>query len=409
MRYFNNPFPPVQSGSVVSIDSAQIKKLIETYVNKIVQHKNYSDGDLYVGTSGISFMFLKLHQSQAVLSLNSSSLDNAKIFIERSKKHLRSKPEKAASFLCGNAGIYSVSAIVNLKQSNDHEVQRDINQFLKGVSACLKLKLNNYGSDEILFGRAGYLSGCYWLNQMLPSAPRISSDIITQICDVMIESGVQYSRHHNLQIPMMWECYGDKYLGAAHGLSAILHMMLESPLFNSTQVQLNPKQQIVKDSVDAFLQMQSPDGNFPCTLEDASKTEHKLVHWCHGGSGAVYLLAKAFLIFKDSKYLASCIRVGDLVWNKGLLRKGPGICHGVAGSGYVFLLLYRLTSDQKHLYRAAKFAEFLTHEEFLREARTPDRPFSLYEGVAGTVCFLVDLLQPEKASFPFMDVFEVKY
>jgi len=38
-------------------------------------------------------------------------------------------------------------------------------------------------------------------------------------------------------------------------------------------------------------------------------------------------------------------------------------------------------------------------------ARTPDRPHSLYEGVAGTVCFLVDLLEPEQAYFPFMDVF----
>jgi hypothetical protein len=49
--------------------------------------------------------------------------------------------------------------------------------------------------------------------------------------------------------------------------------------------------------------------------------------------------------------------------------------------------------------------EFLTDERFIREARTPDRPYSLYEGLAGTVCFLTDLLQPEKASFPFMDVF----
>ena len=68
------------------------------------------------------------------------------------------------------------------------------------------------------------------------------------------------------------------------------------------------------------------------------------------------------------------------------------------------LLLYRLTKDQKHLYRAMKFAEFLVNEEFLQEARQPDRPFSLFEGISGTVCFLIDLLSPHDSEFPFMGV-----
>jgi len=224
----------------------------------------------------------------------------------------------------------------------------------------------------------------------------------------MIEAGIQYSHRHKLQIPMMWECYGKMYLGAAHGISAILHMILESPLFSGHFEQLNQKQMLVKETIDYFLQMQATDGNFPSNYEKADQGELKLVHWCHGAPGSVYLFAKAFIVFKEQKYLNACLRAGDLVWFKGLLRNGPGICHGVAGSGYVFLLLYRLTNDLKHLYRATKFADFLASEEFLQEARTPDRPMSLYEGIAGTICFLVDLLHPERASFPFMDVFDVK-
>lgn len=95
----------------------------------------------------------------------------------------------------------------------------------------------------------------------------------------------------------------------------------------------------------------------------------------------------------------------------------------------MFLILFRLTHDLKHLYRAGKFADFLTSKEFLQEADTPDTPFSLFEGKrslvlksdrckvmenpfffsSGSVCFLIDLLQPEKASFPFMDVFDLKF
>lgn len=138
---------------------------------------------------------------------------------------------------------------------------------------------------------------------------------------------------------------------------------------------------------------------------DDDDDDDRLIHWCHGAPGVVYLMAVAYLRWKERRYLEACLRAGELVWRKGLLRKGPGICHGVAGGGYVFLLLYRLTSDLKYLRRAAKFANFLSSEQFLREARTPDRPYSLYEGIAGTACFLADLLEPSKSAFPFQDVF----
>lgn len=108
-------------------------------------------------------------------------------------------------------------------------------------------------------------------------------------------------------------------MGAAHGICSILHMILESPLFSGSLQKLNQKQQLVKGTIDVFLQMQSADGNFPTVLEDAEKSEHKLVHWCHGAPGAVYLFAKAYIIFNELKYLNSCLLAGDLVWTKGLL------------------------------------------------------------------------------------------
>jgi hypothetical protein len=327
---------------------------------------------------------------------------------------LSNKSEDKPGFLCGNAGILAVLCVIHREYNNNpSDFKNGVEHYLSGFSTSLQMNYNKYGSDEILFGRAGYLSGIYWINQHLSPNERISSDVLMRICDCVIESGIQYSRRNNLQIPMMWECYGDKYLGAAHGICAILHMLLESPLFSSTNLNLqnlNDKQRIIKSCIDIFLNMQSPiDGNFPCVLEEANKNDHKLVHWCHGASGTVYLFAKAYLVFNDQKYLHSILRSGDLMWNKGLLKKGPGICHGIAGNGYVFLILYRLTNDPRHLHRASCFADFLTNETFLREARQPDHPHSLYEGSAGTICFLIDLLNPLQATFPFMDCFDVKF
>ena len=72
------------------------------------------------------------------------------------------------------------------------------------------------------------------------------------------------------------------------------------------------------------------------------------------------MFARAYLAFgKDERYLNVCREFGETVWQKGLLKKGPGICHGVAGSGYVFLLLYRLTGDTKYLYRAERLVYFI--------------------------------------------------
>ena len=75
----------------------------------------------------------------------------------------------------------------------------------------------------------------------------------------------------------------------------------------------------------------------------------------------------------------------------------------MAGSGYVFLVLYKLTKNVDFLKKAWLFMDFLYSEQFKR-ARRPDSPYSLYEGLAGTVCFAADLLHPEMAQFPFFEV-----
>ena len=155
------------------------------------------------------------------------------------------------------------------------------------------------------------------------------------------------------------------------------------------------------------------------------ESNKELIHWCHGAGGKlklnlrfqilkiinffeigiIFLLAKAYLTWKDDKYKQACIKCGDLIWEKGLLKKGPGLCHGIGGHGYVHLMLYRLTNQEKYLYRACKFAEFMKTTQFKTEANIPDHPASLYEGLAGTVCFITDLLEPFGAEFPFMPIF----
>lgn len=137
----------------------------------------------------------------------------------------------------------------------------------------------------------------------------------------------------------------------------------------------------------------------------SARIDKRLVHWCHGAPGSIYCFMAAYRIFGEEKYLMACERAADIIWRKGLLKKGPGLCHGVAGNGYAFLVLYRLTANPKYLYRAMQFAYYLEWTEFAEYVCQPDRPWSLYEGLAGTVCFLIDLIHNENAAFPFMDIY----
>lgn len=108
--------------------------------------------------------------------------------------------------------------------------------------------------------------------------------------------------------------------------------------------------------------------------------------------------------YGDQRYLDGAVRCGEVVWKRGLLRKGYGLCHGVAGNAYTFLQLYRLTGKTLYFNRAIRFAEWClsSHQ---RECRVPDRPNSLFEGLAGVIYFYSDLLAgADKATFPALEL-----
>ena len=142
-------------------------------------------------------------------------------------------------------------------------------------------------------------------------------------------------------------------------------------------------------------------GNFPSSLESNSKD--KLLHWCHGAPGVIYSLIFAHQVFRDERYLQLAVDCGEVIWRRGILRKGYGLCHGVAGNAYAFTTLYRFTRDRKYAYRASMFAKWI-FDYGKHGCRQPDRPCSLFEGLAGAVLFLYEMNDIETARFPAFDL-----
>nr|XP_006012867.2 PREDICTED: lanC-like protein 2 [Latimeria chalumnae] len=154
--------------------------------------------------------------------------------------------------------------------------------------------------------------------------------------------------------------------------------------------------ELVKPSVDYVRHKKFRSGNYPSSL---SNETDRLVHWCHGAPGVIHMLIQSYKTFKEEKYLKDALECSDVIWQRGLLRKGYGICHGTSGNGYSFLSLYHLTQDKKYLFRACKFAEWCL-DYGAHGCRIPDRPYSLFEGMAGAIYFLSDMLNPETSHFP---------
>uniref|UniRef100_A0A3B5MP28 LanC-like protein 3 n=1 Tax=Xiphophorus couchianus TaxID=32473 RepID=A0A3B5MP28_9TELE len=369
-RRFANRFSDYR-GALLPGQSAEavlpaIVAKIDKILKKIQVDISDCDGGLYDGPAGVAYMLY--HVSECPL------------FSEQRDVYLKTPDQNMrAAFLLGGAGIYAVAAMI-YKSLGLADFVKPLTKFRNLWEVCAPINFLECGSDELFVGRAGYLCAALVLNK----------DQIKSICQAIIESGKQYARRKRKPFPLMYSYYGTEYLGAAHGLSSVLQMLL-----SYQDVLSGAEKDLVWQSVD-FLMTQEQNCNWPAELGAIIERENELVHWCHGAPGVAYLFAKAYLINKKPQYLDTCIRSGELVWQKGLLKKGPGICHGVAGSAYVFLLLYRLTGNSKYLYRAQRQAIISPLSHCI---------YSLFEGLSGTVCFLVDLLQPDQSEFPLFSVF----
>ncbi|XP_076879392.1 glutathione S-transferase LANCL1 [Brachyhypopomus gauderio] len=342
----------------------------------------------YTGWAGIAALYLHLH-----------SVYGEPSYLQRALEHvgrsLNCLTRRWVTFLCGDAGPLAVAAVVYHRLQRTQEAEECISRLLQLHKSVVK----GSGSlpDELLYGRVGYLSALVFVNQQFEQE-KIPMQYIQQICDAVLVSGQTLAQRMRMedQTPLMYEWYQEQYVGAAHGLSGIYYFLMQPGFVSDEGWVLS----LVKPSVDYVCHLKFPSGNYPPCVGDARDL---LVHWCHGSPGVIYMLLQAYRVFGIQQYLEDAVRCGEVIWQRGLLKKGYGLCHGAAGNAYAFLALHKATRDPRHLYRACMFADWCMNYG-KHGCRTPDTPFSLFEGMAGTIYFLADLLQPMAAKFPAFEV-----
>ncbi|MPC34807.1 LanC-like protein 2 [Portunus trituberculatus] len=245
--------------------------------------------------------------------------------------------------------------------------------------------------DEMLYGRAGYLYALLLLQKEI-GRTAVEDSLVRAVVAAILDSGRSMAQRRKSKMPLMYQWHEKDYLGAAHGTAGILFMLMQA----KEHLISEELEELVRPTVDGLATLVFSSGNFPSSL---GNVRDRLVQWCHGAPGSVYLFGKAYQVFGNKSYLEEAKRAGECVWDRGILKKGYGICHGTAGNGYSLLYLYQVTHEPKYLYQAAQFGlwcqKYGTHG-----CRTADRPLSLFEGLAGMLHYLIDLEDPENAHFP---------
>ncbi|OIV92418.1 hypothetical protein TanjilG_23018 [Lupinus angustifolius] len=366
--------------SKFQVSAFHLKQLVvrETWGSSGKRVKDYT---LYTGALGTAYLVFKAYQvthdsddlnlcSEIVKACDSASANSSRV-----------------TFICGNAGVCALGAVL-AKHTGD---ERLLNYYLR------KFKEINVPHDspyELLYGRAGYLWACSFLNKYI-SKDTIPSTHMRSVVEDVIAAGRQLA--HKGRCPLKYEWHGKKYWGAAHGLAGIMHVLMD--------MELKPDEvEDVEGTLRYMIKNRFPSGNY--TSSEGNESD-RLVHWCHGAPGITLTLVKAAEVFEDKEFSQAAIDAGEVVWKRGLLKR-VGMCHGISGNTYVFLSLYRLTGNVEYLYRAKAFACFLLDraQRLISEGNMHggDHPYSLFEGLGGMAYTFLDMIDPQGAKFPGYDL-----
>jgi len=312
-RYFQNPGAAAQTVDAKRELLASLKRLAKLYPPVHTCSTGWSFGGLYSGPTSIAFLFYRLSQIYPNLEFHDQLLlEWAQAYLELGVRVHKRSPTPSH---CGIGDEMLAHLTLGALVSEDTGKVRRLCSFAETVNS-----LEDDGSNEWLYGRAGYLYFLRLCHQTVFSKERHPSTAKN------LEKTIKSTVDRILATPQPWVWHGKQYLGAAHGvISIVTQLVLSVP---STAFQLQPM-------VLKLLEHQFPSGNFPSSLPVGSD---KLVQFCHGGPGFVISLRALLPYFPEiADRIKGAIDNAELdIWKRGLLTKEPCLCHGIAGNSLAF-------------------------------------------------------------------------
>ena len=348
-------------------------------------------------------------------------------------------PALGATMLRFKLALVDEQDLSNLKAAVDQALKQE---------ATFEMRGHQIGGDEVLAGRAGLLAALLDVKKEVASLQaefdgtaaevareieQFANDAIPKLTKTILKTGKESAEERmksNPELdgigPISW-LWVDSYhsLGAVHGITGILAVLL-NPQIGAIDGEVKKHYPEMAETISALCRVCiENNGNLPMSIppwpSDSTRSS-PLVQICHGIPGLLLLLAAAALNidFSQQYYKPEWIETVYLgsrrVWDNGILSKGGGLCHGIAGNAWPLLILHdcfeyacipaklldgcsgevkraflkekNLTGDWllsralRMLQECSKTRPFENDERY----RMPDHPYSLFEGLAGTMC-----------------------
>ena len=322
------------------------------------------------------------------------------------------------SFFLGPVGLLTMGCLI----AKEMNLKTEFNNNLQGILNFKKICFDKRCEYELLYGMAGYLYSLLLVKTECRKTFEFNiDDQIYEIFRLIFDCGVNEKKKNKFKYLLFPWSKGYKnnptvYLGAVHGMFGIIYLLLKTiliiPETLAKEKDLNEINAEILNTVQFIIKQQFDDGNFPACLGEQS---NYLVHFCHGAPGSIYTLSLAYQYFKDKSILRSLLLAGELIWQKGIVRKGNLICHGIIGNGIVLYELYKITQDYKWKIRFFNFALATFDKEIQSICKDtedqgrimkgiPDSPYSLMEGQSGLIVFYSDILN-DSVRFPGFEIY----
>ncbi|KAG8906719.1 hypothetical protein FRB99_006317 [Tulasnella sp. 403] len=429
-RYFPNELDPIQTDKeilkqVVSKLREGVLLALELIEQESRKSRKGNKDGIYIGESGIALMYMRLAAQAKALALPTELKAS---FPSRILSHI---PESISTTHNPEAGYLSPldtklgpALLVILYELRFPGTYHDI-IWTRAVT-MLKTAVNvaatdgRSGGDEVLYGRAGLLWGMLNLKECLDESlgdekkrkelgKIVNEDTVGYVVDVIIEVGKfcakEYKKAHSDGVPpppLVWPWHDSYYLGAIHGAAGIMTVLLQCP-----QKTIERYLPLIESTTEYLVSLTSHTGHLPSSIPPKHRSD-PYVQICHGSPGLLLLLNTFRQTYPDrfkEEWETIETKASRAVWEEGLVTKGLGICHGVTGNAWSWLLsAYQevITSSitgpddfsptlQTNLSRGLAYMVHATElppilQNPLLPYRTPDRPYSLFEGLAGAVC-----------------------
>ncbi|CAJ1346289.1 unnamed protein product, partial [Effrenium voratum] len=170
------------------------------------------------------------------------------------------------------------------------------------------------GDCEVLYGRCGFLGAVLLVRQRLQD-PRLLAGQAAELVSQVIAAGKRDAKDG---WPLCFEWHDKCYLGGAHGIAGILCTLLQLPAELSLAGVDSPD--LVRRTADKLLDCRFRSGNVASSLGNG---KDRLVQFCHGAAGLIPLALRLAALYGD-RYMELAHQLGQVVWVRGLLKKGDG-------------------------------------------------------------------------------------